>query len=520
MMAIQNDQSDLFSYQVNLGRRVRENNPLRVVREKIDFTWVRDEVAHHYGHNGNESVDPAVILKLLFLLFFDGIKSERELMRIVPERLDYLWFLGYGLDDEIPDHSVLSKARNRWGRSTFERFFIRTVGRCVALGLVDGKKIHIDSSLIDADASRESTLRSSPELVAALREAYAVEESKFEISEEERRTVPMHRNSFCKTDPDATMVARDPRSAQAVSKPRYKSHRVVDDHCGVVTAVETTPGHIRDGNCLPALVEQHHLATGIAAETVVGDQHYGTRENFRHLQTLGARTHMRVLRSRGMAEKHGVFHVTEFVYNPGTDTFRCPAGQALSRRGYNKNEKGWTYRADAEVCSACPIRSQCTKTESPSHTRLITRPDGHEQLLQGWAQAASREANRDRRRRMTLVEGSFGQAAQNHHFKRARWRRLWRQSIQDHLIAAVQNVKKMITERPKSTGSISENQGPAPKSGPLAIIDALITLGRAICLKIPGFMAKWRRLLRITPSAPPSCAFRQQPHCCAHFLIG
>lgn len=196
-------------------------------------------------------------------------------MRIVPERLDYLWFLGYTLDDEIPDHSVLSKARSRWGRDTFERFFVRTVGRCVAVGLVDGKKIHIDSSLIDADASRESTVRASPEMVAALREAFAVEESKFEIAEEERRTVPMHRNSFCKTDPDATMVARDPRSAQAVSKPRYKSHRVVDDRCGVITAVETTPGHIRDGNCLPALVEQHHLASGIAAETVVGDQHYG-----------------------------------------------------------------------------------------------------------------------------------------------------------------------------------------------------------------------------------------------------
>jgi transposase len=484
MMAIQNDQSDLFSYQVNLGKRVRENNPLRAVRERVDFTWVRDEVAHLYGYNGNESVDPAVILKLLFLLFFDGIKSERELMRIVPERLDYLWFLGYGLDDVIPDHSVLSKARSRWGRDTFERFFVRTVGRCVALGLVDGKKIHIDSSLIDADASRESTVRTSPEMVAALREAFAVEESKFEIAEEERRTVPMHRNSFCKTDPDATMVARDPRSAQAVSKPRYKSHRVVDDRCGVITAVETTPGHIRDGNCLRALVEQHHLASGIAAETVVGDQHYGTRENFRHLQTLGARTHMKVLRSKGMAEKHGVFHVTEFVYNPDTDTFRCPAGQALSRRGYNKNEKGWIYRAETKTCAVCPVRSQCTKTAQGSLTRMITRPDGHELLLRGWAQADTVEAKRDRRRRMTLVEGSFGQAAQNHHFKRARWRRLWRQSIQNHLIAAVQNVKKMIEGGLKLTGSSSGNLGPAPESGPNAIFGTLLAFGRAICLQI------------------------------------
>ena len=137
-MGIHDGQKALFSYGVDLDSRVRRDNPLRAVSEKIDFTWVRDEVAQHYGYNGNESTDPVIILKLLFLLFLDSVKSERELMRIVPERLDYLWFLGYGLDGEIPNHSVLSKARARWGRDTFERFFVRTVAQCVTLGLVDG----------------------------------------------------------------------------------------------------------------------------------------------------------------------------------------------------------------------------------------------------------------------------------------------------------------------------------------------------------------------------------------------
>jgi hypothetical protein len=186
---------------------------------------------------------------------------------------------------------------------------------------------------------------------------------------------------------------------------------------------------------------------------VIGDQHYGTRENFRHLQRLGVRTHMKPLRSKGMAEKHGVFHVTEFIYNAESDTFRCPDGQALTRRGFNKNEKGWYYRADTEVCAASPLRSQCTTTAHPSHTRLIVRPEGHELLLLGWEQAASPAAKRDRRRRMTPVEGSFGQASQNHHLKHARYRRLWRQAIQDHLIAAVQNVKKIVRYGPQSGNS-------------------------------------------------------------------
>ena len=63
MMGIQDNQPEMFSYQVNLERRVRVNNPLRAVQQSVDFNWVREEVAHHYGYNGNESTDPVVILK-------------------------------------------------------------------------------------------------------------------------------------------------------------------------------------------------------------------------------------------------------------------------------------------------------------------------------------------------------------------------------------------------------------------------------------------------------------------------
>src|SRR4051812_39410090 len=101
MMGVHQPQVELFSYQVNLDRRVRADHPLRRVAGQIDFTFVRAEVADRYGHKGHVSTDPAVLLKMMFLLFWDDIASERELMKVIPERLDYLWFLGYGLDDEI-----------------------------------------------------------------------------------------------------------------------------------------------------------------------------------------------------------------------------------------------------------------------------------------------------------------------------------------------------------------------------------------------------------------------------------
>src|SRR6185436_1286320 len=136
MMGTQSSERSLFSYSVNLDKRVRPDNPLRRFAAVLDLDWVRREVAGCYGKKGNISVDPVVLVKMMLLLFLDNVPSERELMEVIAERMDYLWFLGYGLDDEIPNHSVLSKARARWGPEVFKRLFLRTNEQCVAAGLV------------------------------------------------------------------------------------------------------------------------------------------------------------------------------------------------------------------------------------------------------------------------------------------------------------------------------------------------------------------------------------------------
>lgn len=108
------------------------------------------------GAKGNVSVPPAVILKMMLLLILYNVRSERELMLTIPERLDWLYFLGYDIDDDIPNHSVLSKARARWGVKAFRHFFERIVWQCVEAGLIDGRKLFTDTSLIDANASNNS----------------------------------------------------------------------------------------------------------------------------------------------------------------------------------------------------------------------------------------------------------------------------------------------------------------------------------------------------------------------------
>src|SRR6266571_6644280 len=208
MMGQQKSERELFNYAVNLEKRVRSNHPLRAVAAAIDFGFVREAVAHCYGKNGNESVAPEVILKMMFLLFFDDIKSERELMEVIGERLDYLWFLDYGLDDKVPDHSVLSKARARWGQEVFESLFVRTVSQCVEAGLVDGSKLHVDASLIDANASKESVVKGAPELIAALKQAYRATESKLEETSTPGNYQAVNDRLMSQSDPDAACVRK------------------------------------------------------------------------------------------------------------------------------------------------------------------------------------------------------------------------------------------------------------------------------------------------------------------------
>ena len=252
MMGQQKSDPELFNYAINLEKRVRSTHPLRKVKVAIDFGFVREAVAHCYGKNGNESVAPEVILKMMFLLFFDDIKSERELMEVIGERLDYLWFLDYGLDEKIPDHSVLSKARARWGKEVFESLFVRTVAGCVEAGLIDGSKLHVDASLVDADAAKESVIKGAPQLIAALKRAYQATESKLEESSTPESYRAVNDRMVSQSDPDAALV----RKGGGDSRVRYQNHRVIDDAKGVITAIETTPGSIAENKKLMDLIDQ------------------------------------------------------------------------------------------------------------------------------------------------------------------------------------------------------------------------------------------------------------------------
>ena len=311
------------------------------------------------------------------MLFHENVHSERELVRRLPERLDWLWFLGYGLADESPHHSVLSKARARWGGELFEELFARTVRQCTEAGLGGGAKVHLDGSLIDADASRASVGKADAETIARIRAAYGAQEPKLDETKPLSARCETNLKLVSKTDPDAPCVSKGPQSGTA--RPRYKHHRTVDDRCGVITAVATTPGDV------------------------------------------------------------------------------CPAGQTMTPRRFHERRQMTDCVADKKICTQCPLRAACTKSKTG---RSVARHWREKDLEVALAFTRLPEAQADRRRRRSLMEGSFAPAANHDHCKRARWRRLHRQQIQDWINATVKNVARSAERRAQLSPPNSLN-GPA-----------------------------------------------------------
>jgi transposase len=428
MMGHWQKQTELWVEPVNLGRRIPQNHLLRKINKALDLSFVRGEVADFYGSNGHVSVDPVIIIKLMLLLFLDDVRSERELMRIVPLRLDYLWFLGYGLEDEIPHHSVLSKARKRWGAEVFERLFARSVEQCVEAGLVDGSKLYVDASLVTANASRNSVIE-----VVVRREVSKLDEKQEEQDSSSGGSV--NRKLRSTTDPDSTVV----RHQNGKPTPSYKNHRALDDKAGVVTAVKTTTGAIDEASELFELIERHERFTASKTRVAVADSRYGNTANLIALAQRQIRAHVADLRSKQQnARSQGIFPPERFTYQPQIDCYRCPAGELLSRHHFVPRRGYYEYRPKRGTCVQCRLREFCTRDKNG---RTLKRYAGQKLLDTARTQSHSLQARCDRRRRQWFQERNFAEAAVQHGFKRARWRGLWRQSIQDYLIAAIQNLR-------------------------------------------------------------------------------
>ena len=462
MMGRQPDaQQKLFYTCLNLEKRIRKDHFLRKIAKLIDFDFIYKQVEDKYGKKGNVSVPPPVILKMMLLLILYNVRSERELIQTIPERLDWLWFLGYDLDDDIPNHSVLSKARTRWGADAFKYFFECIVFQCAQAGLIDGSKMFTDASFVQADASNNSVVNQHS-LKRYLNKSYRELESRLEQQHDhEPKKGQANRKHISTTDPDASVVRMGPGR----SKLKYKVHRAIDEKYEVITATDVSAGEKNEAHLLIPLVDQHQANTGKSVKTAVADSKYGTIDNYLACFDRNIAPHLDSFdkNKQDTGTRKGIFKPSDFVYNPDEDLFICPAGELLEPRKFKKKRNHFEYSLPAKVCNNCKLKPQCTRSK---HGRTIKRHVRQDDLDQMQAQSQSRKSKGDIKKRQYLMERCFARSTR-YGYQRARWRRLWRVKIQEYLTSAIQNIMVMVRYTKEQDGAVQARLSKTRRNKPL-----------------------------------------------------
>jgi transposase len=475
---------------------VPEDNCYRRLQEKLDLSFVRELVEDRYAASGRPSVDPEVFFRLQLVMFYEGIRSERELMRIVSDRLSVRWYVGYDLREPLPDHSSLTRIRDRFGLSVFREFFERIVQMCVEAGLVWGEELYFDATKVDANASLDSI---APRFYVEehLGEVFTVEEppnaeqednestatSDYPRSEAELYELPsvgddalaeenaarddwISRNGrqrrerkgvwyrrkadflASSTDPDSSPMKR--RNSKG-SHLGYYTHYVVDGgKSRVILNVLVTPFEVTENQPMLDLLWRTSFRWKIAPRQVTGDTAYGTTENIAAVEQAGIRAYVPLT---GAGKARPYFSKEEFAYDPQQDLYQCPAGEILRPKTFRAARNQVLYKTEPGTCYSCSMRARCTDNKT-GRQLLRHLEERYVDRVKGYRGTFAYE--KALRKRRVWVEPLFGEAKDWHGMRRFRLRRLKKVNIEALLIACGQNIKRLVAARERGPRRLAQ----------------------------------------------------------------
>jgi transposase len=443
---------------VSLDHLVPCDHFYRYLDATLDLGFVRDWARDAYSDRGRPSIDPVVFFKLYLVMFFEGIRSERQLLALAADRLSVRWYLGYGLDEALPDASGFTRIRQRLGLAVFRRFFEHVVDLCQEAGLVWGKEVLADATRVLGNAATDSLVPRLREVVddqlVALFAGDAppdggdgggrdgpgrsglLEECR--LDQHRPPSGPYRRLSdrkVSRTDPDAAaMSMRDGRALLG-----YQDHYLVDGgRARVILHCLVTPGDVAENQVLLDQLRRTLFRRKLRPERLVADAKYATGENVRALEEQGIRAYM-PLPEWDKASPY--YHSAAFAYDDTNDVYRCPRGQVLKLEWIDEAGERAVYRARAASCNACPVKNECTRSKQG---RLLSRSFHAEERdrVRGYRGTAAYE--KALRKRSVWVEPLFAEAKQWHGLGRFRLRGLVNVNIEALLVAAGQNLKRWL----------------------------------------------------------------------------
>ena len=456
--------------EIRLDELVPPDNFYRHVEQTLDLSFVRDLVKTHYSPIGRPSIDPVVFFKLQLIMFFEGIRSERQLMETVNLNLAHRWYLGYDLDEDVPNHSSLSKIRERYGLDLFQRFFEHIVELCIEAGLVWGEELYFDGTKIRANAALDGMIprfyHNAKEHLGQLfaespgglstggvvigAEAASEEEpvspsrgfvDKYNGTRFTSRAKHWYKRKadywVSPTDPDATPMKSSNEGKASLG---YHNHYVVDGgKARIILAALVTPSSIMDNTPMLDLARWVRFRWHLKPQIAVADTKYGTVVNIAGLEQDGIKA---FIPRPDHSRRTNLYSAEEFQYDETQDLYVCPQGHELTYNRVKRTEGTHVYRGDPDICNRCPAKAACTRSKTG---RQIHR-SFHQRYLDRAAAYRDTEAyQKAMRKRQLWPEPLFGEAKQWHNLRRFRLRGLRKVNVEGLMTATGQNLKRLLT---------------------------------------------------------------------------
>jgi transposase len=423
---------------VNLRKMIPEGHVLIKIDKKVDFSFIHEMTKDLYcSDNGRPSIDPVLFFKMLVVGYLFGIRSDRQLCEEIHLNIAYRWFCRLAFEDKVPDHSSLTKIRDRFGAATFQKIFEMLILQWKKVGIIKGKSMISDASLVEANASINSLSKREKSDPKA-RELKAYQRRYHDFREGKKERSVSNQTHVSKTDPDATLVSR----ASCYKKLSYKTHYSIDADSRIIVDCYATTGSQHECTILPGRANYVLNRFAFVVKQWIADKGYGRGPTYTYFRSEQISPYI-PLHHENLGE--GKISRGAFQYDRENDRYVCPAGHYLYP--YEKLEHGMMrrYRVKGGYCKACPLRETCLPDHYQNRSRFIYRSPHQDEIDEVRSYQNTTYFKEKLTERAWKIEGLFAEAKQSHCLRRTKYRGLIKFQIQCYMTAIVQNFKRLIS---------------------------------------------------------------------------
>lgn len=499
-------------FPVNIFDKIPENHPVRLVDSVVNLLDISDIIKNYKG-GGCSAYHPRMMIKLLFYSYLSNVYSCRKIAKALTENIHFMYISG----NSMPDFRTINDFRGKILKDKIKDLFAEVVKMLVELGYISLDVQYIDGTKIEAKSNKytfvwrgsvekykekievkintilsdiENSIQSDNEELnkEELPKRINSEELKEKLSElnkklkeptkkvvkelqklqeehlpkleqyEKDLEILGDRNSYSKTDPDATfMRMKEDHMKNGQLKAAYNPQISTENQFITHVSVHQKPN---DSNTLESHLDGFEEAYQKQSKEVVADAGYGSEENYEMLESKEITAYVKYNYFHAEQKrkyKNNPFLVQNLFYNKEQDFYVCTMGQRMENVGTGKRISSNGYESQvsyyqAKRCESCPLRGMCHKAKGSRRIevnhRLNELKEKARELL------TSEEGLKHRSKRPVEVEAVFGQLKSNNQFNRFTFKGIEKVEMEFLLMAIGHNFRKMLAKGATSTKTV------------------------------------------------------------------